>query len=77
MAYDIGAYVMSHYEIEEMCREAWSEKFNYLCLCMTKIKTECKVCFCNGSKSLALNVLRKESLFDYNKGCFQLNKEVI
>ena len=29
---DIGGYDMKYYEFKEMCRKAWSEKFNYLCI---------------------------------------------
>ena len=34
--YDIGAYDKLYSEFREMCEEAWSEKFNYLCIDMTK-----------------------------------------
>ena len=37
MYYDIGAYDMNYDEFKEMCHTAWSEKFNYLCIDMTKI----------------------------------------
>ena len=36
MYYDIGAYDMKYDEFKEMCHKAWSEKFNYLCIDMTK-----------------------------------------
>ena len=36
MYYEIGAFDMIYDEIKELCRVAWSEKFNYLCLDMTK-----------------------------------------
>ena len=38
MYYDIGAFDMIYDEFKEMCRVAWSENFNYLCIDMTKIK---------------------------------------
>ena len=36
--YDIGAYDMNYNEFKEMCHKAWDEKFNYLCIDMTKNK---------------------------------------
>ena len=38
MYYDIGAYDMKYDEFKEMCHEAWDEKYNYLCIDMTKKK---------------------------------------
>ena len=35
---DIGGYCMKYDEFKEMCRKAWSEKLNYLCIDMTKNK---------------------------------------
>ena len=42
MYHDIGAFDMRYGEFKEKCRVAWSEKFNYLCIDMTKIKNELK-----------------------------------
>ena len=42
MYYDIDAYDMKYGEFKEMCHKAWSEKFNYLCIDMTKNKNEGK-----------------------------------
>ena len=36
--HDIGAFDMIYDEYKEMCRVAWSEKFNYLCMDYTKNK---------------------------------------
>ena len=36
MYYDIGAYDMNYEESREMCSFAWSEKFHYICIDMTK-----------------------------------------
>ena len=36
MYYDIGAYDMKYDEFKEMCHKAWSERFNYLCIDVTK-----------------------------------------
>ena len=51
MYYDIGAYDLSHYEFKEMCLEAWSEKFNCLCIDMTKNKKEGRYFNCNESNT--------------------------
>ena len=42
MYHDIGAYDMNYNEFKEMCHEAWSEKFNCLCIDMSKNKNEGK-----------------------------------
>ena len=42
MSYDIGAYDMKYEEFNEMCHKTWSEKFNHLCIDMTKNKNEGK-----------------------------------
>ena len=42
MYYDIGAVDMIYDEVKEMCRVAWTEKFNYVCIDMTKNKNEGK-----------------------------------
>ena len=50
----IGGYDMKCDEFKEICRKAWSEKFNYLCIDMTRnynegkyrISNECKDTFC-------------------------------
>ena len=48
---DIGVFDMKYDEFKEMCRVAWSEKFNYLCIDMTKNKNEGKYRFFNESKT--------------------------
>ena len=51
MYYDIGAYDMLYSEFNEMCLKAWSERFNYLCLDITKNKNEGKYRIFNESKN--------------------------
>ena len=51
MYYDIGAYDMKYDEFKEMCRVAWSEKFNYLYIEMTKNKNDGKYRIFNESKT--------------------------
>ena len=42
MYYDIGAYEMKYDEFKELCHKTWSERFNYLCIDVTKINTDGK-----------------------------------
>ena len=51
MYYDIGAYDMNYDEFKEMCHKAWDEKFNYLCIDMTKNKNDGKYRIFNESKT--------------------------
>ena len=48
---DFGAYDMLHSEFKEMCHKAWSERFNYFCIDMTKNKNEGKFRVFNGSRN--------------------------
>ena len=50
MYYVIGAYDMKYDEFKEMCHKAWDEKYNYLCIDMTKNKNEGKYRIFNESK---------------------------
>ena len=50
MYQDIGAFDMIYDEFKEMCRVAWSEKLNYLCIAMNLNK--------NGGKSRIFNESR-------------------
>ena len=50
MYYDIGAYDMKYDEFKEMCQKTWSEKFNYLCIDMSKNKKDGKYRNFNKSK---------------------------
>ena len=51
MYYDKVVFDMIYDEFKEMCRVAWSEKFNYLCIEMTKLKIEIKYRIFNESKN--------------------------
>ena len=51
MYHDIGAFDMIFGHFKEMCRVAWSEKFNYLCFDMTKNKNEGKYRIFNESET--------------------------
>ena len=50
MYYNIGAYDMNYDEFKLMCHKAWDEKFNYLCIDMTKNKNDGKYRIFNESK---------------------------
>ena len=50
MYYDIGANDMKYDEFKEMCHKAWSEKYNYLCIDMSKNKNDGKNRIFNESK---------------------------
>ena len=68
---------MIYDEFKEMCRVAWSEKFNYLCIDMTKNKNEGKYRIFNESKTHLLNVFVKLKFFKSFECCFQLKTEKI
>ena len=57
MYYDIGAFDMIYDEFKEMCRVAWSEKFNYLCIDMTKNKNDVKYRIFNESKTTYIDCI--------------------
>ena len=48
---DFGAYDMKYDEFKEMCHKAWDEKYNYLCIDMTKIKNGGEYRIFNESKT--------------------------
>ena len=43
--YDIGAFDMLYSEFQEMRRQSWSEKFNFLCIGMVEIKKKLNIVF--------------------------------
>ena len=51
MYYDIGAYDMNYDEFKLMCHKAWDERFNYLCIDLTKNKNQGKYRIFNESKT--------------------------
>ena len=60
---DIGAYDMIYSEYKEICHEAWSEKFNYLCNELTKIKNEGKYRIFNESKTTYIECIPESEPF--------------
>ena len=53
---------MMYDEFREMCRVAWSEKFNYLCIDMTK-KNEGKYRIFNESKTTYIDCIPETEPF--------------
>ena len=62
MYYDIGAYDMTDDEFEQMCHKASDERFNYLCIDLTK-KTKVNFLFSMKAKLLILIAFVKLNLF--------------
>ena len=63
MYHDIGAFDMIYDEFKEMCRVAWSEKFNYLCIDMTKNKNDGKYRIFNESKTTYIDCIPQTEPF--------------
>ena len=61
--YDIGAYDMKSDEFKEMYHKAWDERFNYLCIDMTKNKNEGKYRIFNESKTTYIECIPETELF--------------
>ena len=64
MYYDIGAYDMKYDEFKEMCHKAWDERYNYLCIDMTKNKNEGKYRVFNESKPTYIECICETNPFD-------------
>ena len=63
MYYDIGAYDMNYDEFKEMCHKAWDEKYNYLCIDMTKNKNEGRYRIFNESKTIYIDCIPESKPF--------------
>ena len=63
MYYDIGAYDMNYDEFKQMCHKAWDERFNYLCIDMTKNKNEGKYRIFNENKTTYFECIPESELF--------------
>ena len=63
MYYDIGAYDMKYDEFKEMCHKAWSERFNYLCIDMTKNRDNGKYRIFNESKNTYIECVCETEAF--------------
>ena len=60
---DIGAYDMNYNEFKDMCHKVWDEKYNYLCIDMTKLKKKVNIEFSTKVKPHILIVFLKLNLF--------------
>ena len=63
MYYDIGAYDMKYEEFKEMCHKAWDEKYNYLCIDMTKNENEGKNRIFSESKTTYIECIAETEPF--------------
>ena len=63
MYHDIGAFDMIYDEFKEMCRVAWTEKFNYLCIDMNKNKNNGKYRIFNESKTTYIDCIPETEPF--------------
>ena len=63
MDYVIGAYNMKDDEFKEMCHKAWSEKFYYLCIDMTKIENKGEYRIFNESKNTYIECISETEAF--------------
>ena len=64
MYYDIGAHDMKYDEFKELVRRAWSEKFNYFRIDMTRNRNESIYCIFNGSKNTYIECNSESELFN-------------
>ena len=62
MYQDIGAFDMIYDELKEICRVAWSEQINYLCIDMSK-KMRVNIVYSMRAKKHILNEFVKVKLF--------------
>ena len=60
---DYGVLDMTYDEFKEMCRVAWSEKFNYLCINMNKNKKDGKYCVFDESKTTYTECISESEAF--------------
>ena len=63
MYYDIGAYDMNYDEFKLMCHKAWDEKYNYLCIDVTRNKNEGKYRIFNESKTTYIDCIPETEPF--------------
>ena len=64
MYYDIGAYDMNYDEFKLMCHKAWDEKYNYLCIDVTRNKNEGKYRIFNESKTTYIDCIPESEPFE-------------
>ena len=72
MYYDIGAYDMKYDEFKQICYKAWSERFNYLCIDMTKDRNDGKKLIFNESKNIYIERICETEAFNIFKLLFPI-----
>ena len=73
---DVGAYDMLYSEIKQMCRTAWNEKINYLCIDLTKSINEVNIVVPMKPRNTYNECVCESEAFCIFK-CFQLKSEKI
>ena len=68
---DVGGYDMRYDEFKEKCRTAWSGRFNYLYINMTKNKNECQYRIFNESKNKYTESIPESEALYFFKCCSQ------
>ena len=63
MYYDIGAYDINSDEFKQICHKSWDEKFNYLCIDMTKNRDNGKCRIFNESKNKYIDCICGNEVF--------------
>ena len=63
MYYDIGAYDMKYDEFKQMCHKAWSERFKYLSIDMTKDQNDGNYLVFNESKNTYIECICETEAF--------------
>ena len=76
MYYDIGAYDMNYDEFKEMCHKAWEERYNYLCIDMTKNKNDGKYRIFNESKPTYIDCIPETEPFKKNNYIYMFLNDV-
>ena len=54
---------MAYCDFKETCRNAWSERFNYICIDMVKNKNEKKYHIINANRSTLIECIPETELF--------------
>ena len=63
MRKDNGGYDIKYDEFKQMCRGAWNENFNYLCIDMGRNKNEGKYRFFKESKNTKIECFPEREAF--------------
>ena len=63
MYFDIGAYDMNYVEFKQMCHKAWDEKYNYLCIDITKNRNDGKYRIFSESKTTYIECICETEAF--------------